>query len=54
MHSIVRDLESLGVQIPWATARDGAIPFSGRFGFLVGARLLRHQVSGPVTRSISR
>lgn len=34
--SIVDDLQSDGVRLLWATARNTAIPFYRRFGFVVG------------------
>ena len=36
MDSIVRDLQTRSVRVLWATARDAAIPFYRRFGFIVG------------------
>jgi GNAT superfamily N-acetyltransferase len=36
MDSIVRDVQSQGVRILWATARDVAIPFYRHYGFIVG------------------
>ncbi|MGH7911869.1 MAG: GNAT family N-acetyltransferase [Candidatus Dormibacteraceae bacterium] len=47
MGSIVQELQARNVRILWATARDVAIPFYRRFGFIVGEPSLAAPNSRP-------